>query len=1120
MDQAESGGVATASSYPRRRVISPECWNTSSPRRLLTDRCKRRLILRVNKGPAVFKVARPQPREAHPRTRLFRLLDRARKRKLIWIAGPPGAGKTTLVASYLAQRSLPCLWYQVDEGDGDIATFFHYLGLAARKAAPKKHKPLPHLTPEYLSGLSVFARRYFAELCSRLKRPSILVFDNYQDASHGSRLHEVLSDGVAVTPEEVSVIVMSRSDPPPAFARLRADGAMAEMGWDELRLTVAESQGLARRRHRVGEVGPKKQVIRRMHDILQGWAAGLVLLLERTGGEPLPPASAEFKPAAIFDYFAGEIFDKTDSATQEFLLQSAFLSKIRPRFAEQLTGQPQAGRVLADLHRKNYFTTKHGDPEPFYQYHPLFQAFLVSRAGETFTQERLVRIQRTAAELLESSGQVEDAAGLLRAARDWTGLARLIGQHAPALLAQGRGQTLEAWLRSLPSGMLERTSWLLYWLGACRLPFDPEECRELCERAHALFSTENDRAGLLLAWSTAADCYFHGKRHFERLSPWIERLEEILRKDPTFPSEELEARVSSSMLFALTFVHPEHPAIRRWGQRAAELAQKIEDINLRMQTGFYLAVYYLWMGEFASVGLEVQSLRDLVRRPRTSPLLRLTMITLEALYGFHTASFADSLDKVAEGLKLGEATGVHVWDRHLMEHGAASALSRGDAAVAAGLLQRIAQGIERANTYDFAYYHYLCAWDAMLRGDLARAATHHQAMVASGFSAGPYSDCLLLHSQAQIQHQRGERTEADASLARALESAHRMRSKVLEYMCLLCRAHFAFDRGNEAAGVDDLRAALALGREGGYFNFFWWVSSIMTRLCGRALEHGIEVEYVGELVRRRHLVPEEPLTATDAWPWPLKIYTLGRFSVVKDGKPLELGAGSKRKPLELLIALIALGGSRVSQTKLTDALWPEVEGHLAQQTFEVTLHRLRKLIGQEPALVLKDGKLSLDAHHCWVDSWACEHLLGRIERALHASPARPEDIDRLATRLLALYQGPFLATEAEQPWLLSLRERLRSKFLRQFCALGRHWEAEGKWDKAINGYLQGVEVDPLAEEFYRSLMRCYRRQGRPADACAVYARCRNTLKTVLGVDPSPETETLRRAIEADQTKRS
>jgi len=104
--------------------------------------------------------------------------------------------------------------------------------------------------------------------------------------------------------------------------------------------------------------------------------------------------------------------------------------------------------------------------------------------------------------------------------------------------------------------------------------------------------------------------------------------------------------------------------------------------------------------------------------------------------------------------------------------------------------------------------------------------------------------------------------------------------------------------------------------------------------------------------------------------------------------------------------------------------------------------------------------------------------------------------------------------------LLSLRERLRSKFMRQFCALGRHWEAGGKWDKAINGYLQGVEVDPLAEEFYRSLMRCYRRQGRPAEACAVYARCRNTLKTILGVDPSSETETLRRAIDADQTKRS
>ena len=85
-------------------------------------------------------------------------------------------GKTALVSGYIASRRLPCLWYKVDEADADLSTFFYYLGLAAAKAAPRKRNRLPLLTPERIPGLSVFARRYFEDLSSRLPVPSLLVW--------------------------------------------------------------------------------------------------------------------------------------------------------------------------------------------------------------------------------------------------------------------------------------------------------------------------------------------------------------------------------------------------------------------------------------------------------------------------------------------------------------------------------------------------------------------------------------------------------------------------------------------------------------------------------------------------------------------------------------------------------------------------------------------------------------------------------------------------------------------------------------------------------------------------------------------------------------------------------
>ena len=165
------------------------------------------------------KINRPRLHSAVPRERLFSLLDASRKHSVIWICGPPGAGKTALVASYLDARGIGGFWYQIDTGDLDISTYFFYLGEAARHLAPEK-SPLPLLTPEYLPDLAGFARRWFRQFFSHLNPPSLLVFDNYQEASE-SQLDTVLSAVVAEIPEGFNLVVISRTDPPVLSQSLR-----------------------------------------------------------------------------------------------------------------------------------------------------------------------------------------------------------------------------------------------------------------------------------------------------------------------------------------------------------------------------------------------------------------------------------------------------------------------------------------------------------------------------------------------------------------------------------------------------------------------------------------------------------------------------------------------------------------------------------------------------------------------------------------------------------------------------------------------------------------------------------------------------------------------------------
>lgn len=184
-----------------------------------------------------------------------------RREPLIWVSGPGGCGKTTLVGSYLVARKIPCLWYQVDGGDKEPATFFHYLGQAAKRAFPKKKTVLPAFTQDFAHGLPTFSQWYFEKLFGLLNHPPsspkkgelrgdfLLVFDNFHEVPEGSPLPEIILGGLSRIPEGTQMIVLSRSDPPPALVRLRANEEMGVLAWTDLRLDLGETEGIIRLRN-------------------------------------------------------------------------------------------------------------------------------------------------------------------------------------------------------------------------------------------------------------------------------------------------------------------------------------------------------------------------------------------------------------------------------------------------------------------------------------------------------------------------------------------------------------------------------------------------------------------------------------------------------------------------------------------------------------------------------------------------------------------------------------------------------------------------------------------------------------------------------------------------------
>jgi hypothetical protein len=139
--------------------------------------------------------------------------------------------------------------------------------------------------------------------------------------------------------------------------------------------------------------------------------------------------------------------------------------------------------------------------------------------------------------------------------------------------------------------------------------------------------------------------------------------------------------------------------------------------------------------------------------------------------------------------------------------------------------------------------------------------------------------------------------------------------------------------------------------------------------------------------------------------------------------------------LRALVSFSAYGGRSVAGERLAEALWPDADGDTALRTLDVTLLRLRKLLGHHDAVRLHGGRVSLSPEHCWVDAQALRALLEQpIARARHGAEAVADEADAAAA-VLDLYRGPLLDGDGAVGPFAGEVERLRGQVGRRLRAL-------------------------------------------------------------------------------------
>jgi DNA-binding SARP family transcriptional activator/tetratricopeptide (TPR) repeat protein len=235
----------------------------------------------------------------------------------------------------------------------------------------------------------------------------------------------------------------------------------------------------------------------------------------------------------------------------------------------------------------------------------------------------------------------------------------------------------------------------------------------------------------------------------------------------------------------------------------------------------------------------------------------------------------------------------------------------------------------------------------------------------------------------------------------------------------------------------------------------------------------------------------------------LHVSLLGEQSITGGGGD---GAGTRARSSRsvALVAFLAVhAGSPQPRQRIAGLFWPESTDAQALTNLRRELHQLRQVLGDEPSLVVTPVDL------CWCDTGTCRVDLRvfSVEREAALAAAAVGDDEGVlahAAGAIAEYRGDLLPGGYED-WLLDARSEIERQCVGLCDLLGEARARSGDLAGAVDVARRRIQLQPLEEVGYRTLMQLQAELGDRAGAVSTYHHCASVLERELGVVPDAST---------------
>ena len=247
-------------------------------------------------------------------------------------------------------------------------------------------------------------------------------------------------------------------------------------------------------------------------------------------------------------------------------------------------------------------------------------------------------------------------------------------------------------------------------------------------------------------------------------------------------------------------------------------------------------------------------------------------------------------------------------------------------------------------------------------------------------------------------------------------------------------------------------------------------------------------------------------------PSTLCVRLFGKFRAEVDGRPV---ADWKRPQAQSIVKVLALEPThQLHREQLVEHLWPHLDPAAAENSFNKNLSYARRAL--EPALAAGSKSSFIVTERELVRLTAPQKLwvdVDEFERAAKAA-LNGRDVERCEAAL-GLYAGDLLVENLFDDWAAYGRESLKSLLQELLSHAAGIYEAQGRYDRAVDCLQRLLRAESSDEGAHRALMRLYFLSGDRRRALAQYKLCEKTLGEELGVSPEDETIELYRSVKAD-----